>query len=478
MNFIMKKLLIIGVTIGLTIRTFAGPIHDAASSGDIKSVQEELDKGVDVNAKKIPFEYTPLHLAAWGGHKEIAELLIENGAKVDTKTDEARTPLHYAARFGHKGIAELLIENGADVNAKSLSQGWTPLLSAVNKSHKEIAALLIENGADVNAKSNPGWEYGGGSATSLHIGLNDIDIVELLIKSGADLNARSSINFKGRTGATPLDWAFTREVYKSAADLLRKHGARTGQEDIAYQFESLKTRIAQLETLVSETHKDTTNPTDEWPRKLWEIEIDGATLCYPKAIGLDGETIFARVMINGSYKSFWIFKNGDLYEIPTNHEKNLLYLNSEHIVFRVSGAIKMYSRVGGQVVQKEFKERLGSIEYAPTSGKGIPQSSHLAIQTVQTVRSRKFICWDFRPPAISNLDEGGGNETANSRIRIKTDGSDITLATDGMLGVAELQKSNDLRSWRKLDDVPAEANEVPLIPRESGNEFFRLKKKE
>ena len=49
----MKKLLIIGVTIGLTIRTFAGPIHDAASSGDIKSVQEELDKGVDVNAKKI-----------------------------------------------------------------------------------------------------------------------------------------------------------------------------------------------------------------------------------------------------------------------------------------------------------------------------------------------------------------------------------------------------------------------------------------
>ena len=49
-----------------------------------------------------------------------------------------------------------------------------------------------------------------------------------------------------------------------------------------------------------------------------------------------------------------------------------------------------------------------------------------------------------------NGGNGGGNETANSRITIKTAGPDIALATDGKLGgAAELQKSNDLRSWRK-----------------------------
>jgi hypothetical protein len=92
---------------------------------------------------------------------------------------------------------------------------------------------------------------------------------------------------------------------------------------------------------------------------------------------------------------------------------------------------------------------------------------------------------------VNNLDEverllksgvdinetDGGNETANSRLIIKTAGPDISLATDGKLGAAELQKSNDLRSWRRLGDVPAEASEVLVTPRESGNEFYRLKKK-
>ena len=96
-----------------------------------------------------------------------------------------------------------------------------------------------------------------------------------------------------------------------------------------------------------------------------------------------------------------------------------------------------------------------------------------------------MICWDFTPPSSTapkpddgnGGGNGGGNETVNSRLIIKTAGPDIALATDGTLGAAELQKSNDLRSWRKLGDVPAEAAEVLVTPRESGNEFYRLKKK-
>ncbi|MCH2383740.1 MAG: ankyrin repeat domain-containing protein [Pedosphaera sp.] len=104
-------------------------------------------------------------------------------------------------------------------------------------------------------------------------------------------------------------------------------------------------------------------------------------------------------------------------------------------------------------------------------------------QTVQlTTVGNKITGWDFTPPSNTapNPDggNGGGNETANSRITIKTAGPDIALATDGKLGgAAELQKSNDLRSWRKLVDVPKEASEVLVTPRETGNEFYRLKKK-
>ena len=40
---------------------------------------------------------TLLHYAAWKGHKEIAELLIANGADVNAKDDKGVTPLHVAA---------------------------------------------------------------------------------------------------------------------------------------------------------------------------------------------------------------------------------------------------------------------------------------------------------------------------------------------------------------------------------------------
>ena len=62
-------------------------------------------------------------------------------------------------------------------------------------------------------------------------------------------------------------------------------------------------------------------------------------------------------------------------------------------------------------------------------------------------------------------------------LSIGTSGPDISIATDGKLGgPAELQKSNDLKNWRKLGDVPSDSTELLITPRDSGNEFFRLKR--
>jgi len=86
---------------------------------------------------------TLLHYAAWKGHKEIAELLIANGADVNAKDDKGGTPLHVAAWEGHKEVAELLIAKGADMNAK-MEDGETPLDYA--KRHPETADLLRKHG--------------------------------------------------------------------------------------------------------------------------------------------------------------------------------------------------------------------------------------------------------------------------------------------------------------------------------------------
>ena len=63
--------------------------------------------------------------------------------------------------------------------------GWTPLHSAARDGHKEIAELFITEGADVNAKDQ-------------------------------DAN-------------TPLDRAILKR-HSETANLLRKHGGKTGEE--------------------------------------------------------------------------------------------------------------------------------------------------------------------------------------------------------------------------------------------------------
>ena len=64
---------------------------------------------------------------------------------MNAKRDDGWTPLHYAALFGEKEIAELLIAKGAKVNAKNKNDN-TPLDKAIKENHTEIAALLRKHG--------------------------------------------------------------------------------------------------------------------------------------------------------------------------------------------------------------------------------------------------------------------------------------------------------------------------------------------
>ena len=101
--------------------------------------------GTDVNMKD-KVGHTPLHNAAT---KEIAELLITNGADINAKINDGSSPLIAAAMKGRKEVVELLIAKGADVNARSesvLGEGKTALDWAVQQSHTEIAYLLRKHG--------------------------------------------------------------------------------------------------------------------------------------------------------------------------------------------------------------------------------------------------------------------------------------------------------------------------------------------
>ena len=143
----MKLLLTLTIASLLATTAFADPIHDVAWKGNLAGVQAELDKGANVNAKM--WRRTPLHSATAGGHTEIAELLIDNGADVNAMRGGGGTPLSYAASWGHEEIVELLIANGADVNVKD-AFSETPLDVATHPDNPnasaETADLLRKHG--------------------------------------------------------------------------------------------------------------------------------------------------------------------------------------------------------------------------------------------------------------------------------------------------------------------------------------------
>ena len=79
--------------------------------------------------------------------------LEDAGTDVNAKYEDENTPLHRAAYYGHKEIVVLLIAKGADVNAKGNSQrfgravnGETPLDWTIRGKHIETADLLRKHG--------------------------------------------------------------------------------------------------------------------------------------------------------------------------------------------------------------------------------------------------------------------------------------------------------------------------------------------
>jgi ankyrin repeat protein len=161
------------------------PLFFAASAGRKDMAELLLANGADVNARSN-YRHTPLHEAAFEGHPDVVKLLLARGADVDAKNRGDSTALHGAAQNGHKEAAELLVANKANVNTRDIS-GQTPLLLAVFSHNPGLVELLLTKGAEVNTKNNSGQSplFSAASSGSRHV-------VMLLLTNGADVNTKES----------------------------------------------------------------------------------------------------------------------------------------------------------------------------------------------------------------------------------------------------------------------------------------------
>lgn len=108
-----------------------------------------IEKGADVNRIHIDDRLTPLQAACVNGHRDMAELLLNNGANIDERNPGGSSALMISSSLGNVDVVRLLLHHNADVNIADVC-GTTALIEASYFGHEEIVRILIEHGADLN----------------------------------------------------------------------------------------------------------------------------------------------------------------------------------------------------------------------------------------------------------------------------------------------------------------------------------------
>ncbi len=225
-------------------------LHIAARAGDQQVVNVLLQYGADVEATnsrgETPIEVASyegyasvmrtllakhaklrdprmlLRRAAWSGHVEVAQLLLERGTEINVKAETQRgeersTPLHAAVAANRPDMVEFLLIHGADANASD-STGRTPLHIAAESIYTQIGKMLLAHGAKINAVAKTGDTPLHGAAR-----FGRTKMAETLLGHGADPNPR---NLDGRT---PFDVAAGGQSKPDTIVALRKFGSKPSE---------------------------------------------------------------------------------------------------------------------------------------------------------------------------------------------------------------------------------------------------------
>lgn len=204
------------------------------NGGDIETEKLLINNGADLNIRSSSLSriddnkgFSPLEIATEIANKELIQLLLNKGAKVENiytaagvgnlelikkflpkATKEAvNSALYYAVKNGHKDISEYLIKQGAEID-NSL------LFYAILGNNTDIVKLLLQNGANANAThySEP--------VLRTAIEKKNSEIVKLLLNKGAQIT-EEDFKYAAQYGnAEIMKELFTKNIKVNLDDLL------------------------------------------------------------------------------------------------------------------------------------------------------------------------------------------------------------------------------------------------------------------
>lgn len=184
---------------------------DRISDGRTDLVFDYLAEGHD--AKSTDSNGVSLiRWCAYYGDVSAIRFLVAHGESLDSLGDNF--DLNGAAFHGHWQLCQFLIENGADPNQPLEDSAETPLHAALCKANRPAFDLVIQvlllNGANPNCVTKPNVETGAfmrdcrtKAETPLHraAAFGTEEAIQLLLDAGAAIDA------KDMNGDSPLAWA-------------------------------------------------------------------------------------------------------------------------------------------------------------------------------------------------------------------------------------------------------------------------------
>lgn len=200
----------------IRLESVPGDLSDSNSESDTNWSDSEIDFSSDDEDGVLAENYfwRPLHIAARWGHNDIATLLLDHGADVDSfsrgfcdcvfpnhwtqkrvpgprRQTPIWTPLHTAICHGQDSTVRLLLSHNASRNVTSGCDGRkrayvTPLHSACSSGAIPIVRLLLNHQQpDIEVE-----DHLGQTPVSYAYYTGMWECIDLLVENGATLNAR------------------------------------------------------------------------------------------------------------------------------------------------------------------------------------------------------------------------------------------------------------------------------------------------
>ncbi|MCJ1350694.1 MAG: hypothetical protein MMC33_000675 [Icmadophila ericetorum] len=176
---------------------------DAAEGGQLRRLEILLQAGANPDAEDQD-GCTALQRAVYNGYEDCAELLLDNGADINTEAPRASdsnlrlllsrrakintigdlsgSALHTSSRYGNTAVVELLLSKGAEINMVNVD-GLTALMLAASYGNTAVIELLLSKGAEIDVVSMNGW-----TALTLAANYGNTAVVELLLSKGAEIS--------------------------------------------------------------------------------------------------------------------------------------------------------------------------------------------------------------------------------------------------------------------------------------------------